>query len=83
MIDKFSVYPNPATTYMQLQLNVNVSGQATVQIADITGKVVQQQPVNATSGNIRLSTSNLVTGTYFVKLLCNGEQYMQKVVVVK
>ena len=80
---KFSVYPNPATTYMQLQLNGNVSGKATIQIAEITGNMVQQQAVDASSGNIRLSTSNLVTGTYFVKLLCNGEQYMQKVVVVK
>ena len=80
---KFAVYPNPATTYMLLQLNGNAGKKATVQIADITGKTVQQQTVDATSGNIRLSTSNLVTGTYFVKLLCNGEQYMQKVVVIK
>ncbi len=80
---KFTVYPNPATTYMQLQLNGNMSGKGTLQVTDITGKMALQQSIDAVSGTISLSTSNLVNGTYFVKLLCNGEQFVQRVVVMK
>lgn len=80
---KFNIYPNPATTCMQLQMNGNVSGEVVVQIADHTGKILLQHSCMTASGNIKISTATLASGTYFVKLLYNGEQYMQRVVVMK
>ena len=80
---KFSVYPNPATTYMQLQMNRTVNGNVTIQVADALGKVLQQQSMNVNGSNIRLSTATLSSGTYLVKLIYNGEQYIQKVIVAK
>jgi endonuclease I len=80
---KFSVYPNPATTRIQLQLNNTVNGKVTIQVADVLGKVLQQQTTNVNGNNISLSTAALSNGTYLVKLIYNGEQYIQKVVVAK
>ena len=80
---KFSIYPNPATTYMQLQINGNVTGNVVIAIADVAGKTVQQRTLAASAGSIKISTDNLVNGTYFVTLTYNGHRYMQKLIVIK
>jgi len=80
---KFSVYPNPAKSYIQLNINKNVSGKVTVQLSNALGKVLQQQTYNVTGSFIRLNAEDLSTGTYLVKMIYNGEQYIQKVMVVK
>lgn len=80
---KFTVYPNPATTYIQLQLNKNVNGNIAIQLTDALGKVLKQQKMSVNGNNVKLNTETLAAGTYLVKLLYNGEQYIQKVVVVK
>jgi hypothetical protein len=68
---------------MQLQINKNIVGAVTVQITDASGKLLQQQQFNANGNNLRLSTESLSTGTYLVKMMYNGEQYIQKVMVIK
>jgi hypothetical protein len=80
---RFTVYPNPATTFMQLQINRNVNGKVTIQVTDALGKVLQQQTFTVNGSVIKLSTDGLGSGTYLVKLLYNGEQYIQKVMVAK
>jgi hypothetical protein len=80
---RFTVYPNPANSFMQLQINKNIVGAVTVQITDASGKLLQQQQFNANGNNLRLSTESLSTGTYLVKMMYNGEQYIQKVMVIK
>jgi hypothetical protein len=80
---KFTVYPNPAKSFIQLQLNKNVTGRATVQVTDISGKVLKVQNFNANGNVLNVSTENLSSGTYLVKLIFNGEQYIRKVIVAK
>ncbi|MDB5191208.1 MAG: hypothetical protein JWQ96_771 [Segetibacter sp.] len=80
---KFTVYPNPASSFIQLQLNKNITGNVTIQVTDALGKVVKQVNENVSGSNIRISTSSLATGTYIIKMLYKGEQYNQKVMVIK
>ena len=80
---KFTVYPNPAKSFIQLQLNKHITGLATVQVTDVSGKVLKQQNFNVTGNILNVSTENFSSGTYLVKLIFNGEQYMQKVIVAK
>ena len=80
---KFNVYPNPATTYIQLQLNKNVTHKATIEIADVTGKIVISKVYDMDGSVITIAINKLTVGTYFVKMLYNDEQYIQKFVVVK
>jgi endonuclease I len=80
---KFSVYPNPASSYIQLQLNSNVTGNVTIQVTDMTGKVMQQQTTRPNGNAIKLRTAGLSNATYLIKLTYNGEQYIQKVIVSK
>jgi endonuclease I len=80
---KFNVYPNPASSFIHLQLNKNVIGNVTVQIVDVMGKTLQQQQFSVNGNTLRLGTESLSAGTYLVKLIYNGEQYIQKVMVAK
>lgn len=80
---KFSVYPNPAGPVIQLQLNNSVNGIVSVQITDLTGKVVKQNSFVVNGTTVRVSTDGMTSGSYLVKFNYNGEQYLQKVMVVK
>ena len=80
---RFTVFPNPASSYMQLQMNRNVNGNVTIEITDALGKVLQQQQSKVNGSVIRLSTGGLANGTYLVKMIYNGEQYIQKVMVTR
>ncbi|HEX8462808.1 MAG TPA: endonuclease, partial [Segetibacter sp.] len=80
---KFTVYPNPASNYIQLQLNKNVSGKVTLELTDALGKAVKQVNENVTGSNIKIATNELSAGNYILKMLYNGEQYTQKVIVIK
>ncbi len=80
---RFTVSPNPANNYVQLQMNRNVNGNVFIRLTDISGRVMQQQNVTVSGSSIRLNTSSLTGGTYLVKLIYNGEEYIQKVVISK
>jgi len=80
---KFSVFPNPANKYIALQMNGVVSGSVTVLITELSGKIVHQQTSVVNGGNINIGTAALNTGTYIVKMIYKGGEYIQKVMVVK
>jgi len=80
---KFTVSPNPANQFVQLQLNGNISGMVTIQLKDITGKTVLQQKQQVTGSNVMLSTANLANGSYVINMLYNGEQFVQKVLITR
>jgi endonuclease I len=79
--NSFTVYPNPASTYIQLQMSNIVNGEVNVEITDVTGKVVRKFAKQLNGSTITLSTSGISNGTYLVNLRANGEQYTRKVIV--
>ena len=78
---KFTIYPNPARTTIQLQMNKNVGGLVTLHLTDLTGKIIRQQSYFVTNSSIAVSTAGISNGTYLVKVIYNGEEYLQKVIV--
>lgn len=79
----FTLYPNPAVSNVQLQLNKTINGTVTVEVVDVAGKIVISKSYNVAGNNITVSTQKLPQGDYNVRLLYNNEQYVQKLVVVK
>jgi hypothetical protein len=76
---ELSVYPNPASTSLQLQFRSTVEGQGTYAVYDLMGRMVQ-------SGNLILAASEQVTslstegmenGLYLVEVR-HGEQTLSK-----
>jgi len=80
---KFSVYPNPTSNVIQLQFNSNNNGTLQIVITDLVGKTLINKAFAANNGIVKISTSELKNGTYLVKAIIAGEQYLQKVVVAK
>ncbi|HSD08233.1 leucine-rich repeat protein [Flavobacterium sp.] len=74
--NKVSVYPNPV--HGELFVQLNTTDKTTIQLFDVTGKVVIQKTVNATENSI--DTSNLVNGLYFVKVNSNEGTFTKKVI---
>ena len=74
---RLSVYPNPATT----EINVDNAQNATIQLIDMLGNVIFTK--TSASNNEIVSTSQLTSGTYFVKVTTLNESVSRKIVVRK
>lgn len=73
-----SIYPNPVKETLSAQVTATKTEKVMLQIADMQGKILQQQPTTLQVGNntLNLNTTNLVKGSYI--LLVKGEQLLQK-----
>ncbi len=67
-----SVFPNPVAKNeaLNVQINTNERTEAVIALVNITGAVVLQKNVELQTGNnlINLSTTDVASGVYFVKL---------------
>ena len=75
---KINVYPNPATSTVNVQLVDN--SQANIQLFNLVGQVVMSEQVNG-QDMVTLNVSNLNNGIYMLKVNQNGKVYTSKVVV--
>lgn len=62
-----SVFPNPATSYVQVQVGDRQLGDYSVRLADVHGRVVLQQTISG-NGPARIDVSQLADGNYFLEL---------------
>ena len=75
---KINVYPNPATSTVNVQLVDN--SQANIQLFNLVGQVVMSEQVNG-QDLVTLNVNNLNNGIYMLKVNQNGKVYTSKVVV--
>lgn len=81
--DDVRIYPNPFTNEITIETVNTENTISTVQIIDISGRVLmsQTEAVNIGLGTIKLSnTSNLSAGIYLVKISTNGVVKTMKIV---
>lgn len=75
------VYPNPAFDKLTIRLSEDLYTNSTLQISDITGRIVKDQIVAAHTYNIDIIVKDLAAGRYFIKII-NGKQNIQQSFVV-
>lgn len=63
------MYPNPADENTVIQLNNTTSQSSTIQISDVTGRIVYTQSVNATNGSLVVPCSEWGKGIYMVSVI--------------
>ncbi len=82
---QFSVYPNPATTSINVQLNLSEKSEnVQVRIIDAVGRrVMTQDYKNMQNETVTVSTDKLASGNYYVVLVANGKVAVQPFVVSK
>jgi len=69
-IPTISVYPNPAVNTVNVLIQSTVQETITIQLADISGKVLSSKQLSLSPGRDKFScnTGNLSTGTYILKM---------------
>ncbi len=75
-----NVFPNPTDGPVQLTVGRDISGISSIEIYDVTGKVVSR--LNNLNGqdNIRMDLSSLAAGVYFGKVKAQNNTYSFKVI---
>lgn len=67
-IPSFNLYPNPATSEVNIELSVKLDEKVTVSITDALGRVVATQAMNPMDTEIKINTQKLSPGLYNVTL---------------
>jgi YHYH protein/Secretion system C-terminal sorting domain len=78
-----NIFPNPSADLIVLQMADLVKEDYTVELLDITGRLVQKTQINKGSTIAYFDTQSLYAGTYLVKISNGQAQTTHKVVVQK
>ena len=77
--DMFSIYPNPVTDFIQIQLLQE--GEFNYRIKSISGQVVQSGKINSLKSSLNIEA--ISSGAYFIELNNEEQIFAQKFVVTK
>jgi PKD repeat protein len=79
------LFPNPTTENTTLRLNLNVPMNLTIQLTDISGKVISATNNTFAAGEnlFTIDSNNLSTGLYFVTIHSNEGTKTLKLSVLK
>lgn len=82
--NSFKLYPNPASNYVNVSLNDNLSGNATLNIYNLNGKMVMSKDYKNLQAHkdLRIDVSGLSTGEYLLSF-SNHERTVVKKLIVK
>ena len=79
-VDAMIVFPNPVLDVVTIQ-NLNIEGDAVIELLDVNGKLVLSNQVANLTGNYTIDMSNVESGVYFIKV--TSDSAVQKTRVVK
>ena len=85
-LDQLSVFPNPATTQIQVNYSLNTNAELSMDLYSVTGKLVRSQDLGTqpAGGNIvRMDISDVESGMYMLRMNIDGEQLVKRVQVVR
>ena len=81
-----NVMPNPTTGNVQLNYTINESAQVTIEVTDVTGKLVRTYMAgNKAAGQhqLNMDLSDLQNGAYNYSVIVNGNRSTGRIVVAK
>lgn len=83
-IETFTVYPNPSSDVVNINVAATSDIEGVVRIMDVTGKIVYQENMNVAQGQQatkKIDISVLNSGMYFVTITSNNGTSSQKLIV--
>jgi hypothetical protein len=80
-----SVYPNPASTYVNVALGGTATGNVSVRLLNTTGQLLLEKTVsNAAGTTVPLTISNFPQGDYLIVVIgSDGTQQVNKLLIAK
>lgn len=82
-VSGLSVYPNPTVGELNVRFDLNNAQNTNVEVQDLAGKTIQSHQVHANAGAniVSVSTAQLASGMYFLKVTTAGTQETVQFVV--
>ena len=83
-IDRIESYPNPTTDVLNLRFELTNKNLVSVNLLDITGKVLTNKSFgNLSSGtyNESFNTSSFTSGIYFIEVTVGNERIVNRFIV--
>ncbi len=77
------IFPNPASNILYINLTDATFINSSVQIYDISGKLINSLKINSFSSGISLDLRQLVAGYYLLSVNSSGKKYFHNFVVVR
>jgi hypothetical protein len=80
-----SVYPNPASSYVNVVLGGSATGNVTIRLVNTTGQVLLEKTAsNAAGTTVPLTVSNFPQGDYLIIVVgSDGTQQVNKLLIAK
>lgn len=85
-VSALKLYPNPASSQVAVEFDLNENSQVTIAIVDLSGKIVGNTVSTQFSkgfNSVEISTSNLLNGFYFVNIVSEKGAKTAKLSVIK
>ncbi len=79
-LSALSVYPNPNNGMFSINFS-NFEGDATYQLIDARGAIIETLDINVANGATMNFNHNLDAGTYFVRIITGDKVYVEQIVV--
>lgn len=78
-----AIFPNPASTLLNVALNTTARGQARLQLIGADGRTVLEQPVqlDGFAQMVPVNVSRLPAGIYYVRIQAGTKSFVEKVVI--
>jgi hypothetical protein len=82
-VTEFSVWPNPASSYLNLAFSLGSPENLTIQLHDITGKLVMSKAHNLQAGEqqLQLNVNNFQKGIYLCTVQTNSQVVTKKILI--
>ena len=76
-----NLYPNPAQDRLNVSFNQPLTGNTTISISDVQGRLLQAQKLQNVQNTLEFSTSNLSDGIYFMTIQTEDSIFTKKFAV--
>ncbi len=73
---EINIYPNPTSSV--LNIKSNLQNETTIQIMDLSGRLILEKTVASFEGEIQIDIFTINSGTYFLRFSNDGKIYYRK-----
>jgi hypothetical protein len=84
-LKSFSIYPNPASNYLNIDFTSKENGKSEIQISDPEGRIIKTINTELKQGenHSKIETNDLNAGVYILKLKTQHDELTKRFVIIK
>ena len=80
---EIKLYPNPASSYLKVDISSDDQLEGELQVVSLTGQVVKKFALSGELENTRLSVAELTDGVYFAHIVLDGQIIKSEKIMIR